>query len=234
QPDAHVKGLLGCNFIALICNKDSATFCSTSFKLFMAQIYKIYMNQSLLILADFAPKIEKNVQTIGLQEIELEKLFNTSTKNQQITYLFVHPEINSIFKKIISDLKIIYAAGGVVRNGEGDYLFIHRLGKWDLPKGKVDEGEKMREAAVREVEEECGIKVDYLGEKIQTTYHTYIMRGKFVLKQTKWYDMGVNKVPELIPQTEEDITEAVWLNKKDLKKVRENTYPLILDILEKI
>ncbi|HLS37936.1 MAG TPA: NUDIX domain-containing protein [Sphingobacterium bovisgrunnientis] len=200
----------------------------------MAQIYKIYMNQSLLILADFAPKIEKNVQTIGLQEIELEKLFNTSTKNQQITYLFVHPEINSIFKKIISDLKIIYAAGGVVRNGEGDYLFIHRLGKWDLPKGKVDEGEKMREAAVREVEEECGIKVDYLGEKIQTTYHTYIMRGKFVLKQTKWYDMGVNKVPELIPQTEEDITEAVWLNKKDLKKVRENTYPLILDILEKI
>ena len=192
------------------------------------------MNQSLLILADFAPKIEKNVQTIGLQEIELEKLFNTSTKNQQITYLFVHPEINCIFKKIISDLKIIYAAGGVVRNGEGDYLFIHRLGKWDLPKGKVDEGEKMREAAVREVEEECGIKVDYLGEKIQTTYHTYIMRGKFVLKQTKWYDMGVNKVPELIPQTEEDITEAVWLNKKDLKKVRENTYPLILDILEKI
>jgi 8-oxo-dGTP pyrophosphatase MutT (NUDIX family) len=200
----------------------------------MAQIYKIYMNQSLLILADFAPKIEKNVQTIGLQEIELEKLFNTSTKNQQITYLFVHPDITSIFKKIISDLKIIYAAGGVVRNGEGDYLFIHRLGKWDLPKGKVDEGEKMREAAVREVEEECGIKVDYLGDKIQTTYHTYIMRGKFVLKQTKWYDMGVNKIPELTPQTEEDITEAVWLNKKDLKKVRENTYPLILDILEKI
>jgi 8-oxo-dGTP pyrophosphatase MutT (NUDIX family) len=200
----------------------------------MAQIYKIYMNQSLLILADFAPKIEKNVQTIGLQEIGLEKLFNTSTKNQQITYLFVHPDITSIFKKIISDLKIIYAAGGVVRNGEGDYLFIHRLGKWDLPKGKVDEGEKMREAAVREVEEECGIKVDYLGDKIQTTYHTYIMRGKFVLKQTKWYDMGVNKIPELTPQTEEDITEAVWLNKKDLKKVRENTYPLILDILEKI
>jgi hypothetical protein len=200
----------------------------------MAQIYKIYMNQSLLILADFAPKIKKNVQTIGIQEIDLEKLFNISTKNQQITYLFVHPEITSFFKKIISDIKIIYAAGGLVKNGEGDYLFIHRLGKWDLPKGKVDEGEKMRQAAVREVEEECGIKVDYLGDRIATTYHTYFMRGKFVLKQTKWYDMGVNKVPKLVPQTEEDITEAVWLNKKDLKKVKENTYPLILDILETI
>ncbi|WP_236537065.1 NUDIX hydrolase [Sphingobacterium composti Ten et al. 2007 non Yoo et al. 2007] len=192
------------------------------------------MNQSLLIFADFAPKIKKNVQTIGLQEIDLEKLFNSSNKNEEINYLFVHPDVSTIFRKILSEQKIIYAAGGVVRNGEGDYLFIHRLGKWDLPKGKVDEGEKMREAAVREVEEECGIKVDYLGEKIQTTYHTYTMRGKFVLKQTKWYDMGVNKIPKLIPQTEEDITEAVWLSKKDIKKIKENTYPLILDILDKI
>ncbi|MCA5003665.1 NUDIX hydrolase [Sphingobacterium bovistauri] len=200
----------------------------------MAQIYKIYMNQSLLILADFAPKIKKNIQTIGLQEIDLEKLFNISSKNQQITYLFVHQDIQSIFKKLLLEVKIIYAAGGLVQNGDGDYLFIHRLGKWDLPKGKVDEGEKMREAAVREVEEECGIKVDYLGDKVATTYHTYIMRGKFVLKQTKWYNMGVNKIPKLIPQAEEDITEAVWLNKKDLKNVEENTYPLIQDILSKI
>ena len=189
------------------------------------------MNQSLLILADFAPDIKKNIQTIGLQDIDLEKLFNASTKNQQTTYLFVHPDISKIFKNIIADMKIIQAAGGLVKNGEGEFLFIHRLGKWDLPKGKVDEGEKMREAAVREVEEECGIKVDYLGKKIVTTYHTYTMKGKVVLKQTKWYDMGVNKVPELTPQKEEDITEAIWLNAKDLKKVQDNTYPLIADIL---
>lgn len=200
----------------------------------MAQIYKIYMNQSLLILADFAPDIKKNIQTIGLQDIDLEKLFNASTKNQHTAYLFVHPDISKIFKNIIADMKIIQAAGGLVKNGEGDFLFIHRLGKWDLPKGKVDEGEKMREAAVREVEEECGIKVDYLGKKIVTTYHTYTMKGKVVLKQTKWYDMGVNKVPELTPQKEEDITEAIWLNAKDLKKVQDNTYPLIADILHTI
>ena len=192
------------------------------------------MNQSLLILADFAPSIKKNTQTIGLQEIDLEKLFNNSIKNKKTTYLFVHPDIKQIFENLIKNIKIIKAAGGLVKNSEGEYLFIFRLGKWDLPKGKVEDGEKMKEAALREVEEECGIKIDYLGKKIATTYHTYNMRGKFVLKQTKWYEMGVNKIPELIPQTEEDITDAKWLRKKDLDKVIENTYPLINDILDKI
>lgn len=192
------------------------------------------MNQSLLILADFVPKVKTNPQTIGLQDIDLEKLFNNSLKNEPITYLFVHSNIESIFKKVISSLKIIKAAGGLVKNGNGEYLFIFRLGKWDLPKGKVDEGEKMREAAVREVEEECGIQVDYLGKKLATTYHIYSLRGKAVIKQTKWYDMGINDSPKLVPQTEEDITEAEWLRKKDLKDIKENTYPLIKDIINSI
>ncbi len=192
------------------------------------------MNQSLLILADFAPLIKGTVQTIGLQDIDLEKLFNSITKNNDLTYLYVHPNINQVLKTILTKVKIIHAAGGLVKNGDGDYLFIYRLDKWDLPKGKVEESEKMKDAALREVEEECGIKVNYLGPKIATTYHTYYMRGKFVLKQTKWYEMGVNKVPKLIPQTEEDITEAIWLNAKELDKVERNTYPLISEILNTI
>lgn len=192
------------------------------------------MNQSLLILADFAPSIKKNIQTIGLQDIDLEKLFNSCIKNNEVTYLFVHPNINQVLKSILTKVKIIHAAGGLVKNGDGDYLFIYRLDKWDLPKGKVEESEKMKDAALREVEEECGIKVNYLGPKIATTYHTYYMRGKFVLKQTKWYEMAVNKVPKLIPQTEEDITQAIWLDANDLDKVQNNTYPLINEIIETI
>ncbi|OYD44990.1 orotate phosphoribosyltransferase [Sphingobacterium cellulitidis] len=201
----------------------------------MAQIYKIYMNQSLLILADFTPRIKENVQTIGLQDIDLEKLFNDSAHNSdKSVYLYIHPDIRKVFKKILSTTRIIKAAGGLVTNGNGEYLFIHRLGKWDLPKGKVEEGEKMKDAALREVEEECGIKVDYLGKKIATTYHTYYMRNKFVLKQTKWYNMGVNKIPKLTPQLEEDIDQAEWLKASDLKKVKDNTYPLILEIVDTI
>ncbi|WP_430720788.1 NUDIX hydrolase [Sphingobacterium daejeonense] len=201
----------------------------------MAQIYKIYMNQSLLILADYTPHIKEKAQTIGLQDIDLEKLFNDSAHTTDKTvYLYIHPNIRKVFKKILSTTKIIKAAGGLVTNGNGEYLFIHRLGKWDLPKGKVEEGEKMKDAAVREVEEECGIEIDYLGKKIATTYHTYYMRNRFVLKQTKWYQMGVNKIPKLTPQLEEDIEQAEWLKASELKKVKENTYPLISEIVATI
>ena len=193
------------------------------------------MNQSLLILADFTPHIKEKAQTIGLQDIDLEKLFTDSAHTSEKTvYLYIHPNIRKVFKKILSTTKIIKAAGGVVTNGNGEYLFIHRLGKWDLPKGKVEEGERMKEAALREVEEECGIQIDYLGKKVATTYHTYYMRNKFVLKQTKWYQMGVNKIPKLTPQLEEDIDQAEWLKTSQLKKVKENTYPLILEILATI
>ncbi|HLT86328.1 MAG TPA: NUDIX domain-containing protein [Sphingobacterium sp.] len=194
------------------------------------------MNESQLILADFLPKKLPNVQTIGLQDIDLEKLFQASKHKatKDITYLYIHWDIEKVFKSILQNLEIIKAAGGLVKNGDGEYLFIHRLGKWDLPKGKVEDNEKMREAAVREVEEECGICIDYLGPKLQTTYHTYMMRGKFVLKQTNWYEMGVNKSPKLIPQTEEDITEARWIDKDDFDIVLENTYPLIAYIIQEV
>lgn len=190
------------------------------------------MNQSLLILADFSPSLPAPLQTIGLQEIDLEKLFTESTKSStQKIYLCIHPDIQKVFKSLMQKTRVIKAAGGLVQNGEGEYLFIHRLGKWDLPKGKVEENEKSKEASVREVEEECGIQVDYLGPKFATTYHTYCMRNKFILKQTKWYRMGVNKKPRLAPQLEEDIQEAIWLSPSALPQVRENTYPLILDLI---
>ncbi|SUJ28480.1 Predicted NTP pyrophosphohydrolase [Sphingobacterium spiritivorum] len=193
------------------------------------------MNQSVLILTDFVPKNIENPQTIGIQEIDLEKLFAQSAQSATpVTYLYIHPEFEVVFKKILDKAKIIKAAGGLVENGEGGYLFIFRLGHWDLPKGKVEESEKMKVAAVREVEEETGVKIDYLGPKLITTYHTYYMRGKFVLKATNWYRMGINKVPKLIPQHEEDITAAEWLTPARLKKVKENTYPLILDVIKKI
>ncbi|NGM67033.1 NUDIX domain-containing protein [Sphingobacterium sp. SGR-19] len=202
----------------------------------MAQIYKIYMNESQLILADFLPKKLSNIQTIGLQDIDLEKLFQASKQKatKGITYLYIHRDVEKVFKSISQKPEIIKAAGGLVKNGEGEYLFIHRLGKWDLPKGKVENNEKMKETAVREVEEECGIRINYLGPKLQTTYHIYMMRGNFVLKQTNWYEMGVNKSPKLIPQTEEDITEAKWIGKKDFDTVLENTYPLIAQILKSV
>ena len=192
------------------------------------------MNQSLLIMADCIPKGLKNPQTIGKQDIDVKKLFNKSCKSsQKKVYLMVDKDVKNIFENIISKIKVIKAAGGLVKNGKGEYLWIHRLGKWDLPKGKVEGNEKTREAAVREVEEECGVKVDYSGKKILTTYHTYQMSGKLILKQTAWYEMGVNNSPELTPQIEEDIDIVSWFAPNKWRTLLGDTYPLIYDVVEK-
>ncbi|MGK6351399.1 NUDIX hydrolase [Parapedobacter sp. DT-150] len=186
-------------------------------------------------MADFIPKNLTNIQTIDHQSFDFEKLFKQAKQNTiPATYVIQIKNPKDFFSLIKKRIKIIKAAGGLVKNGDGQFLFIHRLGKWDLPKGKVDENESTRNAAIREVEEECGIHVDYLGQKIRSTYHSYVMKGELVIKKTNWYEMGVNRIPKLRPQLEEDITEAVWLGRDKLHKIRKNTYPLIEDILETI
>ncbi|WP_449047580.1 NUDIX hydrolase [Parapedobacter sp.] len=193
------------------------------------------MNQSALVLAEYPPKNISDIQSIDHQYLDIEKLFKQCRPNKSGTTYFVQTDDpHAYFSLIRKKLKVIKAAGGLVKNGEGNYLFIYRLGKWDLPKGKVDPGESMKKAAVREVEEECGIQVDYLGQKLVTSYHTYQLKGELVLKKTNWYEMGVNKVPKLKPQFEEDITEAVWLPKTKFEKVRKNTYPSIVEVLDTV
>lgn len=129
-------------------------------------------------------------------------------------------------------MKLIKAAGGLVSNEGDKYLFIFRNGKWDLPKGKLDKGENTRVAAIREVQEECGIHIDSSGKKICNTYHIYEINGVQVLKKTSWYRMRADKQKKLVPQLEEGITDARWLAAGDFMMVRQNTYPLIRDLLK--
>lgn len=130
--------------------------------------------------------------------------------------------------------KIIKAGGGLVRNGEGELLLIFRRGKWDLPKGKLDEGETIEACALREVEEETGVKHLALGELISVTWYEYFDKwvGEDVIKETHWFKMDVAGVPALIPQTEEDITAIEWTKKSDLPKRMEQSYITIIDVLE--
>ncbi len=128
-------------------------------------------------------------------------------------------------------MKMIKAAGGLVSNEEQHYLFIFRNGKWDLPKGKLDSGETAKIAAVREVEEECGIHIDSVGGKICNTYHIYEMNKERILKKTSWYRMKAVNQKVLIPQLEEGITDVRWLAPGDFMMIRQNTYPLIRDLL---
>lgn len=159
---------------------------------------------------------------------ELSTLIEILKSNPAVSKLVAyHPDPKTLFHEWCENLKVIEAAGGLVRNNQGEYLFIFRKGCWDLPKGKIDKGESIKEAAVREVMEECGIKAPTISDELLTTYHIYELKGKQVLKPTYWFAMDLDENPELTPQLEEDITEAKWIPAEQIPSLMENTYPNI-------
>lgn len=132
---------------------------------------------------------------------------------------------------IKSKFKIIKAAGGLVYR-DGKVLMIHRLGKWDLPKGKIEKKESISQGALREVEEECNIKVE-LKEKICTTWHTYTKGEKSILKKTVWYHMDCLDDSKMKPQLEEGIDEVKWMSKKELDVAFYNAFQSIRHVYKK-
>ncbi|WP_238381695.1 NUDIX hydrolase [Mucilaginibacter pedocola] len=147
-------------------------------------------------------------------------------------FYVLSPDPKAAMKKAMKTVKLVEAAGGLVQHEDGTHLFIYRNEKWDLPKGKLEKGEKTKIAAVREVEEECGIKVAKREDKICKTYHMYEWRGKIVLKKTHWYYMKHKGKAKLVPQIEEGITAVRFFNREQVAAIITNTYPSIIDVLE--
>lgn len=165
-----------------------------------------------------------------------------------VNWLKSHPNSNTILHCYCGNLKIaddawdfiysqfhiIEAAGGVVVNPKSDILLIFRKGLWDLPKGKLDEGESLSDCALREVREETGIQSLNLGDFIGSTFHIYFLDGDWILKESYWYKMNADKQDNLKPQLEEGITEVRWVQPSHLPDFHPKMYPLIADLLEKI
>lgn len=135
--------------------------------------------------------------------------------------------------RFFSDYLFVEAAGGIVVR-KGEYLFIKRNGIWDLPKGKIDAGENSEQAALREIEEECGVKCDRIERKLLESYHTYNTYGPRTLKRTYWYELSYSGKKQLLPQQEEGITEAVWVSKKRMKEIRKETFSSLVEVIDKL
>ena len=112
-------------------------------------------------------------------------------------------EVERIWAWFQALYKPVLAAGGMVSDEAGRLLAIHRLGVWDLPKGKVEPGEDTAAAAVREVQEECGLQRVERGDALATTWHTYERKGKRHLKRTEWYLMTATSDQPLTAQHED-------------------------------
>ena len=132
------------------------------------------------------------------------------------------------------DKKRIIAAGGLVFNDQEELLMIFRRGFWDLPKGKLDKGETIEQCAVREVEEETGIRNITVVRFISITLHEYFdtYLDENVIKESHWFHMTVKGHQILVPQTEEDISIIKWVSKAQLPEYLNNTYPNIESVLK--
>jgi 8-oxo-dGTP pyrophosphatase MutT (NUDIX family) len=160
-----------------------------------------------------------------IHEMQLEKIH---------AGVFYHPDLQALKKEFFRKFTLVKAGGGLVMNNNNDVLLIYRRGKWDLPKGKLDKGETIEDCAMREVMEETGLQNVVLESALLVTYHTYHEGTKFILKESHWYAMKVNGEQKLVPQTEEDIVEIKWVKLGDLKNYYHNTFPSVIDVLEKI
>ncbi|WP_435355832.1 NUDIX hydrolase [Emticicia sp. SJ17W-69] len=181
-------------------------------------------------------KLRGHVVILNASSATIDKFFKLIQSSEDVDYqsVTVVVEDKGAAETHIRNLyKVVKAAGGVVFNSEGKILLMHRLGKWDLPKGKRDDGEKAKQTAVREVEEECNVKVK-LGEKLCTTWHTYTMGNNKILKRTKWYRMECLDDSAMKPQKEEGIDELCWMDEKEIQKALLNSYSSIRFVFDQL
>jgi len=129
----------------------------------------------------------------------------------------------------------IIAAGGLVTNPKGEILWIYRRGFWDLPKGKLDDGETIQTCAVREVQEETGIVGVQLHEMLCFTNHKYFDKylNEEVIKRTYWFHMSISNAQNGIPQISEDIEKIEWHALNTARHCLDNTYDNIIEVVEK-
>ncbi len=201
---------------------------------------KIYFNDKPLFLCDEMTE-EINSYAHHDDAVLIDE-FSTRAVNSMIhemrqekvhAGIFLHKNFDQLKKAVWKKFEIIKAAGGLILNENKEFLFIFRKGKWDLPKGKLDEGETLEQCAIREVEEETGLMNISLTKALLTTYHTYDENGKHILKESYWYEMHVEGKQKLIPQTIEDIHEVKWMKRKNLSNVLANSFPSVKDVIGK-
>ena len=201
-------------------------------------MYKIYFNNKPLFITSQITKEpeellhheetvlidEFNVHTVKamLHEMEAQKIH---------AGVFLHDDVEAVMKAFKKKFVLIKAAGGLIHTKDDGLLLIFRRGKWDLPKGKLDDGEDLETCAVREVNEETGLENVKIEKPLCITYHTYHQDGKHILKESHWFLMKAKKQNNLLPQLEEDIDKCEWVPIGQLSTYMENTHASILDVV---
>jgi 8-oxo-dGTP pyrophosphatase MutT (NUDIX family) len=193
------------------------------------QMYKVFINNKCIFLTPESDSLAgrggkvHQYYSISALSVAIEE-FERDRRAENL-YITGDPE------KLISLFPVIEAAGGLVKKLSDQILFIFRYGKWDLPKGKMEEGETPKETAVREVTEETGVSGLEITKELVPTYHTYKIEGRRVVKKTHWFEMSFADDSQILPQAIEDITVVKWLSNKDIPWAMRDSYASVIELL---
>jgi 8-oxo-dGTP pyrophosphatase MutT (NUDIX family) len=198
---------------------------------------KIFYNSKILLLCSAA---EANDVSARYAEFEVVSVSNAESFNNSVMpfladetkgLILTNNEETMLTTWLHAQFTPIEAGGGIVFNEQHDVLMIFRKGRWDLPKGKLDDGEQIEACALREVHEETGIQQLTLGTKVCDSYHIYSQKKVWMLKCSRWYSMYSTIDEVLLPQLEEEITETRWVSKAHLQALLPQTFPAIVEVL---
>ena len=205
-------------------------------------MYKVFFNDSTIqIGSEMNKSLNNNIAEkfdyvdYGVVNQIVSRIESTQSPSD---FFIFNSDDRSVWSHFRSQFVEIPAAGGLVKNASGSLLFIKRLGVWDLPKGKIEKKETPELAAIREVEEECGLSDLKIIRQLESTFHIYRspylpFPKNLVLKETKWFFMSYSGSETPIPQVEEDIEEVTWFAPEDLEQVYSNTYLSLAEFLKK-
>jgi ADP-ribose pyrophosphatase YjhB (NUDIX family) len=204
----------------------------------MKQRYRVFLNDKVITIYEDDKIPENGSNCMAIDYTDTPSLANAYGRFcQDAECLSLNINANGKFTEACSAFnsmfKRIEAAGGIVRNRIREYLFIKRLGVWDLPKGKLHKKEPVEKGALREVREETGLKGLLITKDLPSTFHIYKnKKGIEVLKETYWFEMKCHIDQKPVPQAEENITEVKWFSFNDLNIPMQHTYASLHDLLE--
>lgn len=192
-------------------------------------MYKIFVGDKPIILTNTVEP-ETDFKNYLIETVPIYKVIRQLKKDHIASVRFIGKNEDKLLKKFLKKLPNVTAGGGKVYNQDGKILFIYRNDKWDLPKGKIEKGERIEEGAMREVEEETGVKGLSITKPLDITYHIFKRNNRFRIKITHWFEMKTDFTGDLRPEQKEGITKAKWLGKKKTKKAMENSYTNIKEL----
>lgn len=196
-------------------------------------MYKVFFKDRIFSLTDETYLENKDENTYIFEDLMQLKSLVYKFTQEKSNYCVVHKYLPELWQAFQDCFETRHAAGGLVIKDDS-FLAIKRWDIWDLPKGHIEEGETADVAAIREVEEETAISKPCIIEQIDSTFHIYIYRANLILKISHWFKMNYTGEDILIPQIEEDITEAIWMPIKEKEKFLNNTYPTLLSVISSL